>query len=499
MTDQDFDDRLRGYLDRGASTPPPAGLQGRILDRPRRRGWLASLPQAPVFAASVIGGVAVLAVVALAVNNYGLLAERNTIPAGGRTPTPGSVATPTTSPAPPQNLLSVSPLIGRLKMLSTQVGWAEADSKPDRGDPTTSRELYRTTDGMEWKGAGAGDLRRDLRGPIEFGDETHAWAVALDFPDGLAGGFLRVVRTSDGGKSWRSSGQFQVAGYPSGLQFVDNQHGWLSVDEGVSAGRATMSVFRTTDGGDTWEQVTRDSQPVSAPPFPPPDGSPRCGLNPAAFKDENTGWMTGMCVTTSHGYLRVTHDGGRSWTMQELPLPPGNCWRGSPGCGTTPSSVGALGTTAPAFSDSSHGYFVVMAFCCDRHVELYRTSDGGNTWVPSVKQPFEVFPEDPIQFIHGQQGWKLVGDPNDFDRTVAIGHLYASAGPDEDWTEVNSDEPIYNGAFCFINPTDGFAIEGGYQPDGRLSELRLARTHDGGATWSSDPIVLSPPPSFAPR
>ena len=190
MTDQDFEDRLRGYLDRTASTPPPAGLQGRILDRPRRR-WLTSRPSAPVFAASVIGGVAVLALVALGVNSYGLLSGRNNRPVAAGSPS--APASP--SPVPPADY-------GR-PPAGVPVFYVANPAEPDRLQAIDqSGQFVGTIKPTRWLDLGIGSNRL-AAGPSPDGSRLIVGDSVID-QDGRAvadlGGYLEqdVIWSNDG-------------------------------------------------------------------------------------------------------------------------------------------------------------------------------------------------------------------------------------------------------------------------------------------------------------
>lgn len=129
---------------------------------------------------------------------------------------------------------------------------------------------------------------------VDFIDAQRGWA---------AGNFGVILSTADGGQTWTSQilEQMSSAGIHS-IFFQDENRGWLvgeypiwesQLEEGVEAS-SIANMFRTTDGGKTWQGV------YTGVPYT---------LYDVVFVDENTGWAVG-----SKGILLKTVDGGASWT-----------------------------------------------------------------------------------------------------------------------------------------------------------------------------------------
>jgi photosystem II stability/assembly factor-like uncharacterized protein len=122
---------------------------------------------------------------------------------------------------------------------------------------------------------------------------------------------LVVTRTTDTGRTWSRV---------RSLDFVNPSHGWLLEDLGAAMGADAIDVFETVDGGERWRSVARTS------PIDDPDGSRgtipvSCDKAGLSFVTTNTGWITGACNGAGIFFF-VTHDGGRRWAAQSLPLPP---------------------------------------------------------------------------------------------------------------------------------------------------------------------------------
>jgi len=100
--------------------------------------------------------------------------------------------------------------------------------------PAGEIKMQRTRDGgRTWQQVSSGiDRFPELR------DETHWYAIDGD----------KFLRTDDGGRTWRET---RIPGMQyGGIHFLSNDVGWIA--NGTLEGRAT--VFRTVDGGDTWNE-----------------------------------------------------------------------------------------------------------------------------------------------------------------------------------------------------------------------------------------------------
>ncbi len=151
---------------------------------------------------------------------------------------------------------------------------------------------------------------------------------------GFAGGFTAagapaLLRSDDGGRTWRRLGAFPGRGPIAALLFD-------SLEEGVVA--SGRDLWRTQDGGATWALVASDLGKVRAIHRAPDqrwwaaghdgliavsaDGSswqamagrPAQLLRDARFISERDGWVAGDQAPGAAPLWR-TRDGGRSWTV----------------------------------------------------------------------------------------------------------------------------------------------------------------------------------------
>ena len=141
---------------------------------------------------------------------------------------------------------------------------------------------------------------------IAFGTlEGPASGAATGFIGGMArtgplgAGPALILKTTDGGKSWR-----QVFGHDGGRGFA-----WKIFPIGARLIYASLQsqdgiyrIAKSTDGGDTWAVMTVAS------------GQPqRPGVQGIGFLDENTGWVGGFFQG-----MYATTDGGQTWTPVPL-------------------------------------------------------------------------------------------------------------------------------------------------------------------------------------
>src|ERR1700737_986828 len=157
----EFDPRLKAYLHRGASTPPPAGMDARIIGAaPRRKtGWGLQVVAA--------AGVLVLAI------GLGIVIQRAR-QSVGVTPTASSVPSASTKPTPyptPTTTATAYPLLppASIHMINASTGWA-AGSGSDR--------ILRTTDGGDhWNNVTPSQARLGNWSTF-FLDANNAWLAS---------------------------------------------------------------------------------------------------------------------------------------------------------------------------------------------------------------------------------------------------------------------------------------------------------------------------------
>ncbi|MER5943372.1 oxidoreductase [Streptomyces sp. NPDC001928] len=225
----------------------------------------------------------------------------------------------------------------------------------------TAGTVLRTTDGgATWRNVsppGAAELQfRD----IEAFDARRA--VVLAIGEGEAS---RVYRTDDGGATWTESFRNTDArAFYDCLTFLDHRHG-LAMSDPVD-GR--FRILSTSDGGRSWKVL------------------PSAGM-PAALEGEAGFAASGQCLvgsgpkdvwlaTGGAAHARVLHsaDRGLTWTATDTPIPAGDP---------------ARGVFALAFRDRTHGLAVGGDYRPEQASPqaAARTSDAGRGWTSAVTPP----------------------------------------------------------------------------------------------------------------
>ena len=166
--------------------------------------------------------------------------------------------------------------LGAIQMMDTTTGWAGA----------ADHHILRTTDGgTSWQDvtpayAHSAQAVGDVE---EFLSASLAW-VAIAPANGTPP--TQVYRTTDGGQTWQMS-TVPTTSQLGQLTFLDPQHGWLLAGIQAAAGPKAVDVFRTSDGGKTWTNVSTASPTYWSPGALPP------GAEWLTFLDASTGWATG--------------------------------------------------------------------------------------------------------------------------------------------------------------------------------------------------------------
>ncbi len=222
----------------------------------------------------------------------------------------------------------------------------------------TAGTVLRTTDGgASWRNVsppGAADLQfRD----IEAFDARRA--VVLAIGEGEAS---RVYRTDDGGATWTEAFRnTDPRAFYDCLTFFDRRHG-LAMSDPVD-GR--FRILSTGDGGRTWKVLPGDGMPAAQEGEAGFAASGQC-LVASGPKDV---WL----ATGGAARARVLHsaDRGLTWTAADTPIPAGDPARGVFGL---------------AFRDRTHGLAVGGDYRPDQASPqaAARTGDGGANWRSAV-------------------------------------------------------------------------------------------------------------------
>jgi len=258
-----------------------------------------------------------------------------------------------------------------------------------------------------------------------FTDENNGWIV---------GDSGRILRTDDGGHSWRN----QKNGTASDLHciyFANDQRGW------IAGSNNTIGII--TDGGASWT-------------WQQPEGKSQRLFMDMSFVDEQIGW-----IVDNYGGILHTEDGGATWVSQDS------------------GTDNAL--TSVHFLDARKGWATVT----NRTVLI--TADGGGSWTVnriSLSLPSGTLFED-VFFIDSENGWIATTTVASSDSRVDSSPLLHTTDGGESWFIQGSLPDKWLRRVRLADKDMGWLI-------GMES---LFYTEDGGDSWSSqlnsggDPFV----------
>lgn len=329
-----------------------------------------------------------------------------------------------------------SPSIVFIEMRDEVYGWA-----------LTEKNIVRTNDGgATWYNVTPPGLTEAGYSVFpDFLDVSHAWLQAVDPRNYPHGGTL--YRTSDGGMIWES---FPTPFSAGDLEFLDANNGWILADLGVGAGSMAVSVFQTTDGGETWNRIYTNDPNLENAGDSLPLGGIKVLLAPL---DMQTAWIGGVIYAPGSVYLFRTDDAGRTWFPIRLVLP-------------EEARSGELAVEKIQFVSPAQGFLALRMTSTTVSTLLYSTDDGGYSWKP-LAEPLpgagrlEIASAEEMIYYSGSQFYVTEDAGNTFNAVIpnlAFGDSLA--------------------AMNFVNSLTGWALVS--RP---LDRRALYKTTDGGATW----------------
>ena len=303
--------------------------------------------------------------------------------------------------------------------------------------------LLKTTDGGKtFTQADAGIFgRKSLKG-VHFVNAHLGWVITYNTPtSGTSIGDSRtsnnvnpgyIYRTTDGGQSWEE--QFTTAQALFNLHFIDEQTGWIVGDR--------RSVFVTTNSGQTWEFITdgsnqRHKSSYGQPEYLGNEPLHTFTLYDIDFTDSQNGWIVGDL-----GVILHTASGGKGkWKHQ----------RGGPRFHNSADAV-LLGVD---FVSKRLGWAV------GENGTILHTRNGGITW-ESQSSPSHLLVD--VCAVSSKEGY-VVGDRGAILRTEDGGAV---------WDAQDSRTTECFGATHFVSPEKGWAVaEAGV----------VLHTTNGGSLW----------------
>jgi photosystem II stability/assembly factor-like uncharacterized protein len=335
--------------------------------------------------------------------------------------------------------------LSSLHMMNAQTGWALTDKA----------HLVRTRDGgIHWKDVSPQALLAAAPASVvtDFLTDSFAWVA---FP-GNDDSTTRIFRSNDGGQTWQDT--TLPTATVAQMTFIDPQTGWMLSKHAVSESAETLEIFHTGDGGKTWTPIATvlasslDGPAAGHLPF----GGNKTGMS---FLNTLSGWTAGSFSVHGSLLLYKTNDGGATWYPQSLTL--------------TPDEQSALlSITPPRFFTATDGIMLVSAQTENRSsLNFYVTHNGGASWQRTTSLLAVATASDFVDINHG---WASDGT-----------HIYATQDGGQQWMQPSSQRSLHGVSHLdFVSSETGWAI-GSLQTSGPS----LLKTADGGRTWTVIPWV----------
>lgn len=318
-----------------------------------------------------------------------------------------------------------------------------------------SGHVLRTADGgLMWDDVTppepASDPQNNKKAIGFFMDAQKAWvAFAPEFPGTVDQAY--IWRTTDGGATWQYSTLEEPALYqesytPSNLSFVDTQHGWMMAHVGAGMNHDYYALLATVDGGATWQTLVTPQEDSS--------GTQSCSKSGMIFVTPQDGWMAISCHgVVSTPYIFKSQDGGVTWMSIQLPAP-----------GSAPElfNLGYCNPTNPTLFTPSDGKLLLECVQYNGDIAtpqnfLYETSDAGASWNTYP------YPGGKLQFANSSTAFAL---GREIQRSDDAGHT---------WKPVSTVN--WDGQFSFIDAQTAWAVAS------NNDQTSLVKTTDGGLTW----------------
>src|SRR4029453_8289900 len=318
------------------------------------------------------------------------------------------------------------------------------------------------TGGGVWKTDDAGVTWRNISDPFFKTGSVGAVSVAESNPDvvyvGMGEGGLRgnlssgdgVYKSTDAGKTWKHMGLLDSSQigrlriHPTNPDVV-----YVAAIGHAYGPNAERGVFRTKDGGTTWQRVLFVNDRTGAADIAMDPSNPQV-LYATTWEMLRTPWN--ITSTGPGGGLYKSTDGGDTWSRLASGLPASNLGK----IGVAVSPVNPQRVWATVEADEKGG--------------IYRSDDGGSTW-QLLNDGFNMTSR---QYYYGH----IFADPLDANTmyTFCAKYFYKSTDGGKTYSEVQTPHSDYHD--LWIDPKDSRRMVNG-------SDGGAAVTFNGGRSWSS--------------
>jgi photosystem II stability/assembly factor-like uncharacterized protein/dienelactone hydrolase len=287
--------------------------------------------------------------------------------------------------------------------------------------------------------------------------------AAPESPTIAKAGGTPAAAAADAGKlpEWRILTTERYPGKQDDIFFVNPTTGWYVNGAG--------KIFKTIDGGETWAQKVNK-----------PGTYFRC----IAFVDEKVGFAGNIGPgyfpnVTDETPLYRTEDGGETWTPVTTidgPKVVGLC---------------ALEVVREQFVNAGNLDIRVRIVGVGRvggPVAMISSDDLGETWKQTDIKDHTAMAFD-VHFFDQNHG--VIAGATDTDVTQSRARIITTADGGKTWTTAYESSRPYELTWKISFPTRdvGYVTIQSYNPDPSASQRFVAKTTDGGKTWSEIPLI----------
>ncbi|MFM2213191.1 MAG: hypothetical protein RL427_454 [Bacteroidota bacterium] len=255
--------------------------------------------------------------------------------------------------------------------------------------------------------------------------------------------------------SWKKVNTEPYAGKQDDITFVDQSTGWYVNGYG--------KIFHTVDGGTTWEKQLEQKGSF---------------FRTIAFIDKNVGFAGTVGTeyfpnVTDTIPLYGTKDGGKSWkpVTYKGPYVKGLC---------------AMDIVKEQYINHGKIDYKVHLFAVGRvgsPANSMISHDGGETWTShsmnaDCKMVFD------IKMFNKKEGFACAATSDDITQSNAL--ILKTSDGGETWQKVYQSTRLYETTWKVSFPTKevGYVTIQSYNPDPTIKQQRIAKTTDGGNTWT---------------
>ncbi|HET7274644.1 MAG TPA: hypothetical protein VFI91_05665 [Longimicrobiaceae bacterium] len=336
--------------------------------------------------------------------------------------------------------------------VTTVTGIAEQPSVFFMG--STGGGVWKTTDyGNSWENVSDGYFSTGSMGAIQIADSNPDVIYAGTGSDGIRSNVITgrgVYKSIDGAESWqfiglREAGQIgAIEVHPTNPDLV-----YVAAMGHAFGPNPERGVYRSSDGGATWENILFVSDTTGAVDLEFKPGNPSV-IYAAMYRGERKPWTI---ISGSHeGGIFKSTDGGDNWTKLSAGLP-----------------QGLVGKIDLAVSPDAPERVYALVEAPDAEEGLYRSDDAGATW--RLMSQHDGLMDRPFYFTN------VTADPNDAD-VLYVGAVGWFKSTDGGATFERRGTPHSDNHDLWINPNDSNLFI-------QANDGGVNVTRNGGETWST--------------